>query len=694
LPSLNNLFTNAGSRGLFWRALALLAVVLTVLVPVAALGMAYPPHVLRYWIFGTAGACATAWLVAARAPRAADALLLAAQHALFATGRRTFGLTVFALAFLSSAIFLFVAFRGRASSTDEIAQLWHAGVLLQGMLALDVDPNPEFFSLDTVVDRGAWYSQFPIGGPALLTIGRLIGIPAASSVLCFAAAGVAYWQLLECTHEPPIRDDEERSTVAPEHKTWHPSFARSAALLLVLAPGIAAMAGTMMNHAPAMAAIVTALMCAARWERSDDAGARSRWAMLAGLLLSVAALFRPLDAAVALLALAIFVASRRRAFGVRAGEVAAATLGLVIGVAPLLLSNAALNGTPLRFGYDVQWGAAHGLGFHEDPYGVPFTPREGATRTVISLAELNMFVTAWPVPVLLLVGVGLWRSAQWSAWDSFFLGWFGLQLLGYTAYWGEGEFLGPRFLYSVLPALIVFVTKAVSNERAESERDRRLRHVFVVACLLLTWAVPIGAFNAWELVRIARSARASLRLDVKQAALDAGLANAVVFLPEPFSARLTRRLWGVGVDRSRAARLLRAYDACSLLDAVREIEAAGVHDGERSLARLISSRSFVASDSALETTDGLLQFNGSGSFDSSCSTELRVDDLGGFVPFGSALPLLSDTPRIDDQSVVFAADLGEHNSVLTQRFSQRKWYRAEAHQRQNAELAVSFVRLR
>jgi hypothetical protein len=42
--------------------------------------------------------------------------------------------------------------------------------LLSGHLSLPADANPEFFAIDNVIDRGRWYSQFPIAGPAVFAL--------------------------------------------------------------------------------------------------------------------------------------------------------------------------------------------------------------------------------------------------------------------------------------------------------------------------------------------------------------------------------------------------------------------------------------------------------------------------------------------------------------------------------------------
>src|SRR5215217_3583125 len=74
---------------------------------------------------------------------------------------------------LAAAAAVYV-FSRKPTSSDEIAQLFHAKILLTGRLSLPQDPNPEFFAIDNMIDRGRWYSQFPIGGAAVLAVGLLL----------------------------------------------------------------------------------------------------------------------------------------------------------------------------------------------------------------------------------------------------------------------------------------------------------------------------------------------------------------------------------------------------------------------------------------------------------------------------------------------------------------------------------------
>jgi hypothetical protein len=205
---------------------------------------------------------------------------------------------------------------------------------------------------------------------------------------------------------------------------------------------------------------------------------------------------------------------------------------------------------------------------------------------------------------------------------------------------------------------------------------RRASIGFFAACIVLTWCVPSLPLNAWGLLRAASSARQSLRIDILEATRRAGVTRGLVLMREPFAARLTRRMWGAGVSRSATAIALSRKDGCALLDLVVNTES-GVMDAAAMRASVAQLPDVGDGDRVMETADGLVQFTSPESFTPRCKAEVDSDaEEGGFVPFGLALP----HQQFDDRGVltgdiIYAADLGEHNSVLRARFGDRPWYK-------------------
>ncbi len=627
------------------------------LAPFALWGNPYPTQSITYWVVGTIAAVAIAVAgTGLSVLRLQDRLQSAIAFVSRVSGR-VFALAIGCLAFVLSAIYSLAVFRRGASTTDELAHLWHARIMLSGRLSLPPDANPEFFALDTVVDVIRWYAHFPIGWSALMAPADALGIVWLINPLACGLTAVGLYLF--------------------GRRAYGEAAGRMIGAITALSPSIVILAGTMMSHSVVLALLVWTLVALVNWERATDMRRALPLAGAIGLLLGLTAVIRPVDALIASIVIGGVQLTVFRMAPKRLRELPLQLVAGVVGVAPLLIANARTTGRALLFGYEVQWGAAHSIGFHEDPYGRAYTPLMGVERAITYVSELNMYVTAWPVPAVLLAIVSAILLARVNRWDALLMAWFVLQVAAYASYGLVGEFLGPRFLFAVLPALVVLIARLplLMIERTPS-RVQRMVPLFFLVCVFETWAIPSIHMNAWGLGRIAASARQTLRLNVAEAVRAAGVQRALVFLREPFSARLTRRLWGVGATRSEAAQLLARKDACSLLTVVDSLERS------RSVSRstvadvLETAAAFENGPSAMESTDGVLQFNGPQSIAGECSTEVASDSSGGFVPFGLALPLepIGKDGKIDGD-IVFVADLGQHNEVLRERFDDRRWYR-------------------
>lgn len=663
----------AGLRIVGLGSALLLAVVCAM--PFILWGNPYPGEATAYWWRGSLLAGVVAMLAFVGGDR-----LASASGALFArlnrVGTTAWAAAVGLVAFALSAAIAIAVFERGVTTTDELAQLWHARILLSGRLSLPPDAHPEFFSLDTVVDAPQWFSQFPIGGPALQALGLLVKAPWLVNPVLMALTAIALYVF--------------------GRRAFGEGAGRLISATTALSPSLVIMSGTMMNHPPVLCLMAWALVALVYWDQSASSSARLRSAAALGLLLGLMATIRPLDAMVAALVIGTFQLARVFVDRSRMPQLIVQCLFGLLGFAPLLWANARTTGHPLRFAYELQWGRAHGLGFHVDPYGHVFTPREGIERAIAYVGELNMYVTAWPVPAVMLAIVALCLLRRPTRWDALLLALFFAQVLAYAAYWGEGELLGPRFLYTALPTLIVLIARLplLMAERTTGARRRGVM-AFFAAAVFITWLIPGMPLNAIALARVAASARQNLRVDVAHAVESAGVERALVFLREPFSARLTRRLWGVGASRPQTAQLLASHDACALLDTVRRLESQSVRDSMIAVPLLRASATFTNAAGALESTDGILQFNGQSSFTAACKNEVDSDSTGGFVAFGLGLPLepISTLGTVDGD-IVFAADLGERNSLLRERFGDRPWYQLASARNADGVRTTSLIPLR
>jgi hypothetical protein len=546
-----------------------------------------------------------------------------------------------------------VCFARQPHNADEVAQLWHARILLAGRLSLPADPNPEFFGMDNVIDVGRWYSQFPVGGPAFLALG-----------LALRAAWLVNPLLLALTipnvHAFARRAYDERT-------------ARLAVLVLVVSPFALFMSASFMNHVPMMWLVSVALAQLGAWHDAEDRATTFRSAALIGLALGVAAAVRPLDAAIVAGVIGVAQLTRLRGSALGVRSLAVQVLAGAVPVALLLWANWRTTGAPLRFGYEVLYGSAHQLGFHRDPYGGVHTPLRALTFASKYLLELNVALLESPLPAVGVIVAGLLLMRRASRWDRLLIALAAAFLVTYALYWHEGEFRGPRFLYAVLPAFVLLVARAPIVIAASARGTvRRAVPLVLPLGLLAGWlafqvdASPLGR------VRLYRSASPMTRLDPEKIEREGGLRNALVFIAESWEAQSLRRMWALHVDRGDAMRLLSNAHPCALRQAILAEEQPNAPRGGR-LARMeaVVKRYDTTSDPA-----------------PACISDL-MSDGEGFATYAPFFP--SNTIEADGRvggNVVYVLDLGPHNEVLRGRFADRTWYRFGPHLRRGEEDAT------
>lgn len=563
----------------------------------------------------------------------------------------TFGLALF---------FGIYSFGRRPTTADEIAQLWHARMLLDGRLAMPPDPNPEFFAIDNVIDSPRWMSQFPIGGPAFLALGMLLRAEWLLNAVFSALIVVNVWYFAR--------------------RAYGEAEARAAAVVVALSPMLLLMGGTHMNHTPTAWFVTLGLAALAFWLQSPGRG-RLLAAAVIGAAVGLATTIRPLDGAVAgcmyglvMLAACWFDRSRIK-------SIASAALAGVVPVSLLLWANWATTGHPLQFGYEMLWGPNHSLGLHDDPTGNPHTPWRALLLAIKYLVQLSWIATAWPVPVLLLAAAGLAFASRPNRWDVLLLVLCVVQLVVYAFYWHDGQFAGPRFLFTVLPAFLILVARTpFVLARRTSGATRRIAIAIIPVCIGVAWLRSMQPFGVQGLAREFRDSRSRLKLDPPREITSGAVGNALIFVQEGAATRLLHRLWGVGVSRRDAARLLRYADHCSLLDAVISEERRGAADSIGRLDRIEKAvQPYVHSRTSGVFPDRNFKVTDMSRMTSECIAEVRHDErVKNTIGYGSMLlqNRFDENGRIGGDAI-YVMDLRNHNEVLRDRFRDRTWYRYE-----------------
>ena len=118
--------------------------------------------------------------------------------------------------------------------------------------------------------------------------------------------------------------------------------------------------------------------------------------------------------------------------------------GAVIGL--LLAYNWIQHGSPTLFGFELQWGPEHGLGFHEAPWGPPHTFLRGVQLLNGYLLALQLLFFDAPAPSLLLALAGLFLARRLDPLDRYLLAGSALVLLGLSV-----SFAGFDWIMSLEP---------------------------------------------------------------------------------------------------------------------------------------------------------------------------------------------------------------------------------------------------
>ncbi len=541
--------------------------------------------------------------------------------------------------FVIYAAVAFLVQDGRALHLDEIVQTYQGRIFASGALTLEAFPYPEFFNHMLLVDGGGRvFSQFPAGGPAMLALGSLIGLEWVVVPLAGALAVLAFgWGLQRFDERPGVR--------------------LGATLLFALAPFMVFMSASRMNHVAAMLWIVTAVAALA-WVVTGDRS-RPLLAFVSGIAFGAAATIRPADALAFALPAALWYLGRTIRQPRRWTDLAAAGFGVALPMAVLMWVNANTTGHPLVFGYSVLWGEAHDFGFHSAPWGVAHTPARGLEQINLYFLVLQRHLFETPFPGLLPTVLALALSRNFRSLDRYLIVSSGLLVGIYFAYFHNGVYLGPRFMFPLLPLLAIWTARlpALLKERFGPGLPYRTA----------VYAYAIGAVVAVTVSGPLRArAHAANMVTSRWVAGAAGVSDALVLVRESWGAQLFSRMWALGVTRPQAEMLYAASDRCRLEHAISEVEQA-VARGPDAFAALLPAvedsarlvRAPFSEDPTARVLPGAV-------YSTLCRTRV-AEEQTGFTVF---LPLI----LTEDDGNIYARDLHARDTLLLQAFPDRDVY--------------------
>lgn len=468
-------------------------------------------------------------------------------------------------------------FDGRPLNADALTQVVQAHIFAHGSLSSPLASDPRFFSSSLLIEHaGRVFSQFPPGWALLLALGMVVGLTWLVAPMCGAVAVYGLFLLLRANGED----------------------ARTAffsAALFAVGPWFAVNAASWMSHVPAVAFILVGSVALVRAMEAEPPS----WAMgaLGGAALGFATIIRPMEGVAFGVPATVWVVARAwRRPPVRRALAGFAAGGAVMAVL-LMAYNQVQHGSPTMFGFELEWGPEHGLGFHEAPWGPPHTFMRGLQLMNGYLLGVQLVYFDAPAPSIVLALAALLMVRRLDALDRYLLAGCTLVMLGYLSFWGEGHGLGPRYLLPLAPVVAVWTVRfgGILGDRTGRPSLRRWGQALVVLLLASGWI--FGTPTRWFVY----SRRDPLRR-VDTALLTTPRArNAVVFVPSPWSIQVRTRLRATGMSRQQGEWFYYRVGLCKLDVALAQLEARQVTNPDSIVAALRP----LAADSASMVIDQL-----------------------------------------------------------------------------------------
>jgi hypothetical protein len=297
--------------------------------------------------------------------------------------------------------------------------------------------------------------------------------------------------------------------------------------------------------------------------------------------------------------------------------------------------------------------------------------------------DLDTVLYESAIPAMVFVVGALLVRRAFSRWDWLLLGLIGTMAVGYGAYWFDGRFLGPRFLFVAVPAFVIFTARFTAEMWTRVDANRVVRGASLLAlplCIALAW-LPIAIHQRATGVALRALAYkyyiGAPGLDVNAELSATNVGNALVFVNEPFHRRLSARLRALGMAPYAAEGVVPNVDACGLLEGLNMTDTMRAVPDSSRLAFAIDHARRAGAAQPLPGLEGSqsLALIGLKPSSAACATELAADSFGvlAFEPFLARAELGPDGRLGGD--VVFARDLGPRDSLLRDRFGDRRWYR-------------------
>ena len=328
-------------------------------------------------------------------------------------------------------------FDGVPGFIDSCSYMFQARLFTHGMLSAPLPPEIQFFEVGNTILSDKWYTVYPPGYPAVLTLGVLLKISWLVNPILGALTIVCIFLLAK--------------------ELYGESTAKLSVVLACASSFFLFMSSEFASHTATLFFITVAFLSFVRMIKNK----RPLFsAVVCGTTLGVALLCRPYTTAWICVPMAIAAIIKRKELSLR--HILIGMLPTLAACVTFLAYNYVTTGHPLLFGYIAMHGEDHYPGFHDVPWSKqPHTIAQGFKHVFTNLNALSIFLFEWPIPSLFFACLFL-AFGKMRFWEWLLVGWIGALLVGQFFYFFNKLDFGPRFVYESLPALILLTSQGVS----------------------------------------------------------------------------------------------------------------------------------------------------------------------------------------------------------------------------------------
>ncbi|MCP4609858.1 MAG: glycosyltransferase family 39 protein [Planctomycetes bacterium] len=276
--------------------------------------------------------------------------------------------------------------------SDEIADYTHAKYVAEGVLTSPAPPVPEAFEVYLMqVDGDRWYPVAPVGWPAVLSVGILLGVPWLVNPVLAGLNAILIYLLFQLIFTRYI--------------------ARVSLLLLCVSPWYVFLGMSFMTH---MSVLAFALCAALAIEKARRSG-KTIWGWVGGIAVGLMSLIRPLEGLIVACLLGFWSiglgGKRLKTFAVTGLVIGSMIIGSVT-----LFYNHHYTGDPTVFPLNsylaekfsgsnaLGFGPDRGLGWALDPFP-GHGPIDALVNTSLNAFSVNIELFGWSIGSLFLVAL-------------------------------------------------------------------------------------------------------------------------------------------------------------------------------------------------------------------------------------------------------------------------------------------------